>query len=321
METENKQLEKPADKILTTKDLFSRDDVRNRFTEMLGKKAQGFITSVLQIVQSNANLKNADPLSVYNAAAVAATLDLPLNNNLGFAYIVPYNQKYQDGEGQWKSKQVAQFQMGYKGFIQLAQRSGQFKTISAAPIYKGQLISENPLTGYIFDFTKKESEEIIGYASYFSLINGFEKTLYMPAATMEAHGKRFSKSFENKTGLWKTDPLNMGLKTVTKLLLSRYAPLSIEMQTAVKTDQGIIKSSEAGTEDVEYVDSSEETQVQQIDKVQERISDLLKDCKTLSAVQELALINPELDSKLIDARIEEIEAEEKKAKGGKKDGK
>ena len=121
---------------LTTKSLFARDDVKAKFQEMLGKRATSFITSVLQIVASNDLLAKADPTSVYQSAAVAATLDLPLNNNLGFAYIVPYNQKQKDGS----YKTVAQFQLGYKGFIQLAQRSGQFKTISATPVYEGQLI-------------------------------------------------------------------------------------------------------------------------------------------------------------------------------------
>ena len=154
---------------LTPKALFSQDNIKKKFEELMGKKAQGFITSVLQIVSSNKLLADAEPYSVYNAAAVAATLDLPLNNNLGFAYIVPYNQKQPDGSHQT----VAQFQMGYKGFIQLAQRSGQFKSISAAPIFEGQLIEENPLTGFVFDFTKKKSDTIIGYAAYFRLLNGF----------------------------------------------------------------------------------------------------------------------------------------------------
>jgi recombination protein RecT len=216
------QLEKTQ---LTAKALFNQDNIKKKFEEMMGKKAQGFITSVLQIVTSNKNLSEADPMSVYHAAAVAATLDLPLNNNLGFAYIVPYNERQKDGS----YKQVAQFQMGYKGFIQLAQRSGVFKTISATPIYEGQLVEENPLTGFVFDFTKKKSETVIGYASYFSLLNGFEKTMYMKVDQLTKHGLKYSKTYSNaKTkafSKWETDFEAMAIKTVLKLLLSKFDPL------------------------------------------------------------------------------------------------
>jgi recombination protein RecT len=246
---ENNEQQIAVQKPLTTKALFSQDNVKAKFEELLGKKASGFMTSVLQVVASNQLLAKADPPSVYHAAAVAATLDLPINNNLGFAYIVPYNDKRQ-------GKCVAQFQMGYKGFIQLAQRSGQFLTISAAKVYKGQLISEDPLKGFEFDWTKKESDEVIGYAAYFKLLNGFEKTLYMTSAELNAHGTKFSQTFKKGYGLWKDDFDSMALKTVTKLLLSKYAPLSIEMQKAVTTDQSVIKNSE--TDDVEYIDVTED---------------------------------------------------------------
>lgn len=270
METVEKTTEQ-----LTTKSLFAREDVRKKFEEMLGKKAQGFMTSVLQIAASNKQLANADPMSIYNAAATAATLDLPLNNNLGFAYIIGYNQKQEDGQ----FKQVAQFQMGYKGFIQLAQRSGQFKTISATPIYEGQLVESNPLTGFKFDFSQKKNESIIGFAAYFSLVNGFEKTLYMGMDEMKAHGLRFSKTY--KFGLWQTDLIGMGTKTVLKLLLSKFAPLSIEMQKAVIVDQSVINNAE--TEDVSYVDHDEPV----IDKIAERVVIMIEEAQTIVELEAL----------------------------------
>ncbi len=259
---------------LPAKQFFAQPNVQQKFQELLGKKAPAFITSVLQIVNSNALLAKADPASIFNAAATAATLDLPINNNLGFAYIIPYNQKYKDDNGQWVSKQVAQFQLGYKGFIQLAQRSGRFKTISATPIYKGQLISSNPLTGYEFDFDKKESDEIIGFASYFKLIEGFEKTLFMTIEEMNNHGAKFSKSYGNADSIWKKDPIGMGNKTVLKLLLSRFAPLSIEMQTAITTDQAVIHDPEAST--VTYIDNEPE----EINKEAERLKLLIQNAKS-----------------------------------------
>jgi len=282
-----KQLTTTTDKKpLTTKDFFARADVRQKFEEMLGKRAPQFITSVLQIAASNDLLSKADPVSIYNSAALAATLDLPLNNNLGFAYIVPYNARQQDGS----YKCVAQFQMGYKGFVQLAQRSGQFKTISAAPIYEGQLVEMNPLTGFVFDFTKKTSEKVIGYAGYFSLINGFEKTMYMPIEEVEKHGKKYSQTYKKGFGLWKDEFDSMATKTVLKLLLAKFAPLSVEMQKAVLVDQAIIKDDKAN--DIEYVDHEDVT----IDKEAERVKLLIEsstDARELTKSMQGVTLNEE----------------------------
>ena len=218
---------------------FEREGVRQKFEELMGKRSVGFVTSLLSVVNNNSYLKSAKPETVYMSAMMAATLDLPINPNLGFAYIIPYGDS-------------AQFQMGYKGFIQLALRSGQFKTISSTKVYEGQIVEENPLTGYVFDWSKKTSDTVVGYAAYFSLINGFEKTFYMTSAQVNEHGKKFSKTYNNAGGLWKKDFESMALKTVLKLLLSKYAPLSVEMQKAVIADQAIIKDAE--TMDVEYID-------------------------------------------------------------------
>lgn len=272
---------------LTIKNLFGRDEVRNKFQEMLGKRAPAFITSVLQIVASNNLLAKADPHSVYHSAAVAATLDLPLNNNLGFAYIVPYNQKYKDEEGNWKSKQVAQFQMGYRGFIQLAQRTGMYRTLSAAPIYEGQLIEEDPLKGFVFDFKKKTSDKIIGYASYFQLLNGFEKTLYSSVEEVRKHGKRFSQTFKNDRGLWVDDFDSMALKTVIKANLSKWAPLSVDIQRAITVDQAVINNEDAT--DITYVDN----EVKQIEPEEEITVEQLQ---TLMDEKVAFLNKPEFDS-------------------------
>jgi recombination protein RecT len=264
-------------KALTTKSLFERNDVKQKFQELLGKRASSFMTSVLQITAQNSLLAKADPVSIYQAAAVAATLDLPLNASLGFAYIVPFNSKQPDGS----YKQVAQFQIGYKGFIQLAQRSGQFKTISAAPIYEGQLIEQNPLTGFVFDFKQKKSETVIGYAAHFSLLNGFEKTLFMTVDDLKKHGARFSQTFKKGYGLWKDDFDSMAQKTVIKLLLSKFAPLSVDMQRAVITDQAVIN--DADTQDVEYVDH----EVIEIDKEAERMRLMIEDAQTIEELEQL----------------------------------
>lgn len=219
----------------TLKGLMCQVDVKKRFEDILGKKAPGFISSVINVAKAP-GLIDADPNSIMASAVVAATLDLPIDPNLGFAYIVPYNDKNQG--------KIAQFQMGYKGFIQLAMRSGQYKTINATPVFEHDLKKINRLTGEIEFYDNPEpSTKIIGYVGYFRLINGFEKALYMTREQLEAHGKKYSQSYKSKkdwvvkSSLWTTDFDSMATKTVLKLLLSKYGPMSIEMQTAIKTDQ------------------------------------------------------------------------------------
>ena len=228
--------------------------IRQKFEEVLGKKTQGFLASVMQVA-NQPQLKNAVPATVINAAMMAATLDLPINNNLGFAYIVPYKRKFKDATGRWTESNEAQFQMGYKGFIQLAQRSGQFSRIAATPVYEGQLVSANLLLGYEFDWTIPNQGEAIGYVAFFKLLNGFTAELYMTKSEIDKHANKYSQSFKSGYGVWKDNFEAMALKTVTKLLLSKQAPLSIEMQTAQLADQSIVRDVE--TSDFDYIDHNE----------------------------------------------------------------
>ena len=230
---------------LTVKSLLSQENVKAKFTEVLKDRAAGFTANLAIMVNNSAALSKCDPMSIISAAVVSASLDLPLDPNLGFAAVVPYGDK-------------AQFQIMYKGLIQLAMRSGQYKTIGVTEIYEGELVSENRLTGeYVFDFTGKKSDKVIGFAAYFSLLNGFEKTVYWPYDQVEGHGKRFSQTYKKGFGLWKDDFTSMGKKTVLKSLISKWGILSIEMQKAVKFDQAVVKDSD--TEDIEYVDAPEQT--------------------------------------------------------------
>jgi recombination protein RecT len=259
----------------------------------MGKNATAFVTSVLQIVNSNELLKKASSESIYQSAMVAATLNLPLNNNLGFAYIVPYGNK-------------AQFQLGYKGFIQLAQRSGQFKRIAVTHVTEGQITSNNPLTGYEFDWSVK-SDTVVGYVAYFQLLNGYEAQLYMTVDELRAHGTKFSQTFKKGFGLWKDDFDSMAKKTVLKLLLSRFAPLSVDMQTAVIADQTTVKNAE--TLDVEYIDNTQPTSEEvSIDKENERIKSFIESCATKKQLQEGlqgATLNEELQT-LVDFKLENL---------------
>lgn len=252
--------------IVTVKGLLCNVDYKKRFEEILGKKAQGFMSSVINVAKSS-SLIDCEPTSIVSAAVVAATLDLPIDPNLGFAYIVPYNDNK-------KKIKVAQFQMGYKGFIQLAQRSGQYKTINATEVYEHEIKRVNRLTGEIeFNENPESSTKVVGYVGYFRLINGFEKALYMTREQLETHGKKYSQSYKSKqdwvvkSSLWTTDFDSMATKTVIKLLISKYGPLSIEMQKAVAADQAYVKedvlkpNSEIDGSNMEYIDNSDDGNV------------------------------------------------------------
>lgn len=252
----------------TIKGLMQNPEVQKRFSEMLGARSNQFITSVLQVANSNKLLQNATPESIYGAALTAASLDLPINQNLGFAYIVPYGKE-------------AQFQIGYKGFIQLAQRSGQFKRIAAAPIHDGQIVSNNPLTGYEFDFSV-QSDKVVGYAAYFELLNGFTSTFYMSVSDIEKHAKKYSQTYKKGFGNWKDNFDAMAQKTVIKLLLSKYAPLSTEMQKAVEYDQA--KVNENG--DIDYVDNTENVTYEEVSNEKE-INRILKHIEQSDTVEKL----------------------------------
>ena len=220
--------------VMATKDFFSKPIVQQKLIELLGKNAQSFATSVLQVVNSNDMLKNADPQTVFSAACMAATLNLPINNNLGFAYIVPFRNNK-------ANRTEAQFQLGYKGFIQLAQRSGQFKRINACATYSDdteQTVYER-LTSLL---PKKPTGQITGYIAYFQLLNGYEAHLAMCIEELTAHSQKYSQTAKKGFGVWKDNFDAMAQKTVIKLLLSKQAPLSIDtpLATAVQADQAVI---------------------------------------------------------------------------------
>lgn len=221
------------------KEFFEQPVIKQKLQGLLNKNAPAFTASVLQIVNSNSMLRNAEPLSVFNAACMAATLNLPLQNGLGFAYIVPYkNHK--------EKKTEAQFQLGYKGLIQLAQRSGQFKRLVAVPVYEKQLLNEDPINGYEFDWKQKpeNGEKPIGYYAYFKLVNEFTAEIYMTAQEIHDHANRYSQAYRKGYGVWHDNFEAMALKTVMKLLLSKQAPLSVEMQQAVLADQAVVKDAD-----------------------------------------------------------------------------
>ena len=230
----------------TLKSMINDERTKNKFKEMLGNKAAGFLTSLMNTTNGNAQLQQADPNSILKAGAIAATLDLPIDPNLGFAYIVPYNNK---------GKNEAQFQMGYKGFVQLAIRTGQYKRINVTELYEGQFESYDPITDELkYNLDNRLSDEITHYVAYFQTVNGFEKYNVMSKEEIENHAKKFSKTYSYKGSSWQTNFNTMAKKTVLKLLLSKFGILSIEMQTAQKADQAVIREFDTNNIAVEYVD-------------------------------------------------------------------
>lgn len=280
----------------TVKSIMSMPETQEKFKSMLGERTQGFFVSVSNCVSNNELLKKADPITVIMAAAVAASLDLPIDPNLGFAYIVPYGGN-------------AQFQLGYRGLVQLAQRSGAFETINVTDVREGEIGFEDFLTGDIQFEWKPRSERlklpVVGYVAYFKLLNGFKKNLYMSKEEAEMHGKKFSKTYQRGGGKWKEDFDAMAKKTVLKLLLSKYAPLSIQMQTAVKADQGVVKNVDNDTIDVEYVDNVPDSiNIGQVESEKEgaRVYRHIQDAKTIEELQEVEELAAK-DSELFDIYV------------------
>jgi recombination protein RecT len=281
------------------KSYFTNPHIQKRFHDVLGKKAQGFMVSVLSIAGQSDLLSKADPASVVNAAMTAATLDLPINQNLGFAYIIPY-------------KGSAQFQMGYKGFIQLAQRSKRFETINVTDVREGEIKEFNRLTGEMnFDWKNdREKLTVVGYVAYMKLKDGFHKSLYMTVEELKVHGGKYSQTYKKGFGLWKDEFDAMASKTVLKLLLSKYAPLTAEMQTAQLADQAVIK----GDDEYEYVDNKKELP-DEIAKEKER-ERVVKYINNSETIEELEMckdyIVDDETQKLFDEKKKELE--EKNAK-------
>lgn len=207
----------------------------------------------MNVVAASPQLKASEPNSIMAAAFVAASFDLPIDSNLGFSAIVPFSKKTCIN-GQWVNQSLAQFQMMYKGYIQLAIRSGEYEKMNCAEVYADELVSYNPITGecrFVDDFSackfrnEGKTDKIIGYYAWFRLRSGFTKELYMSKAEINNHAQKYSQSYRydindgKQSSRWSTDFDAMAKKTVIKLLLSKWGILSVEMQKAIEDDQKV----------------------------------------------------------------------------------
>lgn len=237
------------------KSAISSDKVKKKFAEVLGKKAPQFLASVTNTVIGSAQLQKCDATSIMGAAFVAATYDLPIDSNLGFAAIVPYNNsKWNPQTRQYDKHMEAQFQIMYKGFIQLAIRSGYYKRMNYAVVYEDELKSYNPITGeieFVEDFSQCTlraqgvEETVAGYYARFELTTGYVQELFMSRQAVDNHARKYSQAYRydikegKKSSKWSTDFQSMALKTVIKLLLSKWGILSVDMQRAIQDDQKV----------------------------------------------------------------------------------
>lgn len=274
----NNSLVKQTERKESIVTFLSKDSVRAQIDKVVGESiSQQFITAIVSAVQSNPALKECTNNSILNAALFGETLKLSPLPQFGYYYIVPYENKK-------AGVKEAQFQMGYKGWIQLASRTGQYRKIVALPIKDGELISYNPLTEdiqieLIDDEVLRESAKTIGYYAMFEYMNGFRKALYWSKEKMLNHADRYSKAFSrsattgrypkvsfedyengnyNKkdewlySSFWYKDFDSMACKTLLRQLLSKWGIMSIEMQNAFKNDMAVLHEDGA-----DYVDAPE----------------------------------------------------------------
>lgn len=235
------------------KRMLDADSVQKQFQNALKENKDTFIASIIDLYNSDNQLQACNPKQVISEALKAAVLHLPINRALGFAYIVVYNNSVKQPDGTWVKVPTPTFVPGYKGYIQLAMRTGQYATLNADVVYEGELKVTDKLTGAIDLCGEKTSDKVIGYFCHFRLLNGFQKTLYMSVHDMAAYAKRYSPSVKKDTTIealeklaqsktvskqvgWEGNFNDMAIKTVIRRLLSKYGYLSVEMQNVLSDD-------------------------------------------------------------------------------------
>lgn len=247
------QIQKTEEKkSITALQLVQSQAMQKKFQEVLGEKKNTFVASLISALTTNKQLATCEPNSVVYAALTAASLDLPINQSLGYAHIIPYKVK---------GEKVAQFQIGYKGFLQLAMRSGQYRKINVLEVKEGEFKGFDRLTeeiqiSWVTDEEERDKLPTAGYVAYFELVNGFRKTVYWSKKEVELHAKKYSEAYKRdlregqSDSFWTKDFDSQARKTVLKALLSKWGILSVEMQTAIERDQAVI-----GENEVKYIDN------------------------------------------------------------------
>ena len=253
MATEIQKQERPIDLF---KSVINAPSVQAQFNNALGEHKDAFVASLIDLFTGDKSLQSCKPQQVIYEALRAATLRLPLNKALGFAYIVVYNNTVKNADGSFSKVPTPTFIPGYKGYIQLAMRTGQYRTINADFVYEGELRKVDKLSGHIDLDGVKKSDKIVGYFCYIEQLNGFSKTLYVSVEDMASYAKRYAPSISKNTTVeqliakandgivskqvgWEGNFNDMALKTVIRRLLSKYGYLTVEMENAVSRDEEV----------------------------------------------------------------------------------
>lgn len=228
---------------------LKQDNIMQQLSETLGRNSAPLVTSALTAIANNYQLKDATPVSVLTALMKAAALNLTVDPNLGFAYLVPYKRNFKEN-GQWVNVTEAQLQIGYKGLVQLALRSGQIKSVNTGTIYESEFKGYNKITGeFTIDETiipDEDKDEVAGYFAYVQLVNGGEVKQFSRKKQIEHFAKKYSKAYSydldnnKKSSPWSTEFNAMAEKTVLKQVL-KFVPMSLEMQEAVSVDENDMK--------------------------------------------------------------------------------
>lgn len=291
------QKSRPIDMMKT---FVNAPSVQEQFQNALGDHKDAFVASLIDLFTGDKSLQTCKPSAIIAEALRAATLRLPLNKALGFAYIVVFNNSVKNADGTWSKVPTPTFVPGYKGYIQLAMRTGQYRTINADFVYEGEMRKVSKLTGEIALDGEKKSDKIVGYFCYFELLNGFSKTLFVSVEDMAAYALRYSPSFKGrnkptvdalvkaaqanqastKVG-WEGNFNDMALKTVIRRLLSKYGYLSVEMQSALAKD---VEDAQASRNDI--IAESANAQTVNVDSVQyEEVTEETGDTKEEKAAK------------------------------------
>ena len=249
---------------------LTNDAVKNQINNVVGgKNGDRFIASIVSAVQVNSDLQECTNPSILSAALLGESLKLSPSPQLGQYYMVPFRNNK-------KGCKEAQFQLGYKGYIQLAIRSGQYKKLNVLAIKEGELVRFDPLNeeievNLIDDEEVREEAKTIGYYAMFEYTNGFRKAMYWSKKKMEAHALKYSKGYAAKKGytFWEKDFDGMAYKTMLRQLISKWGIMSIDMQNAMESDMAVIH--EDGTKD--YADTVSEENIVLDQDLQEAVEE------------------------------------------------
>lgn len=265
----NEVIAKPKSQV-TFSGFMTSEGIKKKVNEIIGSKEKGarFISSIVSAVSTNPQLAQCENASILSGALLGESLNLSPSPQLGRYYLVNFKDKNRG--------MVAQFILGYKGYLELAQRSGQYKDINVIEVREGEYKGRDKFTGnptfeFIEDDDIRDTKEIIGYMASFTLLNGFTKTLYMTKKQMEDHALQYSNGYraDKKNGtsytFWSKDFSSMAFKTLLRQLISKWGIMSIEMQTAYESDMAVIN--EDGSKD--YVDNVPDAEFEVVEQPSE----------------------------------------------------